>query len=247
MGPHFQVGRLNKDRRNRIRALETRLGHSFSDKSLLDLALSHPSALTGSQSPALFSNQRLEFLGDRVLGLAVAEWLLHEYPHADEGELAVRYNALVRKEACAAIAERIGLGPHLVLGPGEERAGGRQKAAILADACEAVIAALYLDGGLEAATRFIAAEWAHLFAAPTRLRSDAKTALQEWTQAQGRGVPGYKEIGRSGPDHAPVFDVQIEVKGLTPEAGSGSSKRQAEQAAARAMLIREKVWTEEDD
>lgn len=246
MGPHFQVGRLSRDRSNKSRALEARLGHVFADKSLLDLALSHPSALTGAQSPALFSNQRLEFLGDRVLGLAVAEWLLREYPKAEEGELAVRYNALVRKEACAAIAERIGLGPHLLLGPGEERAGGRQKAAILGDACEAVIAALYLDGGLEAATRFIATEWAYLVATPTRVLSDAKTALQEWTQGLGRGVPVYKEIGRSGPDHAPAFEVKIEVKGLPAATGSGSSKRQAEQAAARAMLIRERVWTEND-
>lgn len=238
------MGRLSKDRRHR-RALETRLGHSFSDQTLLDLALSHPSALTG-EKPASSSNQRLEFLGDRVLGLAVAEWLMREFPAAEEGELAVRYNALVRKEACAEIAERIGLGPHLLLGPGEERAGGREKAAILADACEAVIAALYLDGGLAAATKFIAAEWVHLVNAPARLRNDAKTALQEWTQGHGRGVPVYKEIGRSGPDHAPVFEVRIEIKGLPAETGMGSSKRQAEQAAARAILMREKVWMENE-
>ncbi len=239
------MDRLSKGRRNR-RALEERLGYSFADKTLLELALSHPSALTGDQAPASFSNQRLEFLGDRVLGLAVSEWLLREFPAADEGELAVRFNALVRKEACAEIAERVDLGPHLLLGPGEERAGGREKAAILADACEAVIAALYLDGGLPAATSFITAEWAHLMTAPVRLRGDPKTALQEWTQGHGRGVPVYKEIGRSGPDHAPVFEVRIEVKGLPAETGMGSSKRQAEQAAARAILMREKVWTENE-
>jgi len=192
------------------------------------------------------SNERLEFMGDRVLGLVIAEWLLSDFPEAAEGDLAVRYNALVRKEACADVAGRINLGKYLVLGPGEDRGGGRQKAAILADACEAVIAALYLDGGLAVAQRFIQAEWQPLLSEPAR-RVDAKTALQEWTQGRALGVPSYKAIGRSGPDHAPEFDVQVEINGLAPITGSGSSKRIAEQAAARAMLRREKVWNEEND
>jgi ribonuclease-3 len=159
------------------------------------------------------------------------------------GELAVRYNALVRKEACAEIAAAIGLGLHLRLGAGEERAGGREKAAILADACVAVIAALYLDGGLDAARRFIEAEWAALVAAPARLPQDAKTVLQEWTQGKGRGVPVYEQVERTGPDHAPLFTVRVTVKGLAPVTGTGASKRQAEQAAAREMLVREGVWS----
>jgi ribonuclease-3 len=223
------------------RALEARLGHVFADASLLERALCHSSALDRAAAEA--SNQRLEFLGDRVLGLVMAEWLLRRFPQADEGELAVRYNALVRKEACAEIAAAIGLGLHLRLGAGEERAGGREKAAILADACEAVIAALYLDGGLDAARRFIEAEWAALVAAPARLPQDAKTVLQEWTQGKGRGVPAYEQVERTGPDHAPLFTVRATVKGLAPVTGTGASKRQAEQAAAREMLVREGVWS----
>ncbi|MCE9648892.1 MAG: ribonuclease III [Parvibaculum sp.] len=225
------------------RALEARLGHRFADPSLLTRALSHSSA---QDRGAVFdSNERLEFMGDRVLGLVIAEWLLREFPQADEGELAVRYNTLVRKEACAAAAERIELGKYLLLGPGEERAGGREKAAILADACEAVIAALYLDGGLAAAHAFIEAEWAPLLAEPAQ-RNDAKTALQEWTQGKGRGIPAYKEVERTGPDHAPVFTVVVEVAGIASMSGTGGSKRVAEQAAARAVLVREKVWNEND-
>lgn len=225
------------------RALEARLGHRFADLSLLTRALSHSSAQ--DRGGASLSNERLEFMGDRVLGLVIAEWLLSEFPDADEGELAVRYNGLVRKEACAMAAERIELGKYLVLGPGEDRAGGREKLAILADACEAVIAALYLDGGLAAAHAFIEAEWAPLLAEPTR-RNDAKTALQEWTQGAGRGIPSYKAVERSGPDHAPIFKVEVEIAGIAPMSGSGGSKRVAEQAAARAVLVREKVWNEND-
>jgi ribonuclease-3 len=237
-------GGRNPGTRTVVTALEARLGHRFADRSLLERALSHSSAL--DRGSASLNNQRFEFLGDRVLGLVIAEWLLRQFPEAEEGELAVRYNALVRKEACAAAAERIELGQYLFLGPGEERAGGREKAAILADACEAVIAALYLDGGLDAAYRFIEAEWSHLVLVPTRLRADAKTALQEWTQGQGRGIPVYKETGRSGPDHAPVFKVKVEITGAAPASGSGGSKRQAEQAAARAMLVREGIWNENE-
>lgn len=229
--------------RSSLRALEARLNHRFADPSLLTRALSHSSAL--DRGGASRSNERLEFLGDRVLGLVIAEWLIRECPNADEGELAVRFNALVRREACATAAERIELGKYLVLGPGEDRAGGREKIAILADACEAVIAALYLDGGLTAAHAFIEAEWAPLLAQPAR-RADAKTALQEWTQGQGRGIPSYKAIERSGPDHAPIFKVEVEIAGIAPACGSGGSKRVAEQAAARALLVREKVWNEND-
>ncbi|MDX5366836.1 MAG: ribonuclease III, partial [Alphaproteobacteria bacterium] len=188
---------------------------------------------------------RFEFLGDRVLGLVVAGWLLETYPDADEGELAVRFNALVRKEACAAVAERAGLGAHVVMGGGEEKAGGRRKAAILADACEAVIAALYLDGGLPAAERFIRTEWAPLLDKSESVPQDAKTALQEWAQGAGKPVPEYALDGRTGPDHAPEFTVSVRVEGQPHIQAKGASKRQAEQAAARGMLEKLGLWRRE--
>ena len=215
--------------------LEARLGHEFKDLGLIGRALTHPSAEGADY-------QRFEFLGDRVLGLVIATRLLKDFPQADEGELAIRYNALVRKEACAEVAERIGLGGHIVMGAGEEKAGGRRKSAILADACEAVIAALYLDGGLDAAARFIEAEWTYLIDKSGEIPQDAKTALQEWAQGQGRPVPKYDLIGRTGPDHAPEFTVTVAVDGQKPLKAKGNSKRQAEQAAAQAMLEKLGVW-----
>lgn len=237
------MGALSKTPNKDLGALEARLGHRFGDQALLARALRHSSAI--ARGEANLSNERLEFMGDRVLGLVIAEWLLTDFPEASEGELAVRYNALVRKEACADVAGRIGLGDFLILGPGEDRAGGRKKAAILADACEAVIAALYLDAGLAPARAFIVSEWAHFIARPAR-QVDAKTTLQEWSQKRGRGIPSYKAVSQSGPDHAPQFEVEVEIEGMAPVAGSGNSKRVAEQAAARAMLMREKVWNEND-
>jgi len=219
---------------DRLKALETRLGIQFSDLPLLQRALMHPSAL--DRLPDAGTNQRFEFMGDRVLGLIIAEALLERFPRAEEGELALLYNALVRKEACAAVAEKLDLGAYLILGPGEERAGGREKPAILADACEALIAAIYFEGGLEAVRTFVLREWQPLFEAPPKPGRDAKTALQEWAQSKGFGLPVYRVKGRSGPDHAPLFTVEVEVKGVKPVEGSASSKRQAEQAAAEALL-----------
>ncbi|MEQ8325767.1 MAG: ribonuclease III [Parvibaculum sp.] len=215
--------------------LEARLAHEFKDMGLIKRALTHPSAEGADY-------QRFEFLGDRVLGLVIAGRLLRDFPQADEGELAIRYNALVRKEACAEVAERIGLGEHIVMGAGEVKAGGRRKSAILADACEAVIAALYLDGGLAAAQRFIEAEWAYLIEKSGEVQQDAKTALQEWAQGQGRPVPKYDLIDRTGPDHAPEFTVAVTVEGAKPLQAKGNSKRQAEQTAAQAMLEKLGVW-----
>ncbi len=156
--------------------------------------------------------------------------------------MALRYNAWVRKEAWAEVAEWIGLGARIVMGAGEAKAGGRQKSAILADACEAVIAALYLDGGLAAAARFIEAEWAYLIEKSGEVQQDAKTALQEWAQGQGRPVPKYDLIDRTGPDHAPEFTVAVTVEGAKPLQAKGNSKRQAEQTAAQAMLEKLGVW-----
>lgn len=243
LGPYYQLGGLSARSDTGLTVLEARLGHQFADVGLLVRALRHSSVLGRGDTQS--SNERLEFMGDRVLGLVIAESLVREFPLAAEGELAVRYNALVRKETCADVAIRIGLGEFLVLGGGEDKAGGRKKPAILGDACEAVIAALYLDGGLTAARRFIEAEWLPMMSEPDR-RADAKTSLQEWSQKRGRGIPVYKSIGRSGPDHAPSFEVQVEISGVVPVSGSGSSKRAAEQAAARAVLLREKVWNEND-
>jgi ribonuclease-3 len=213
--------------------LTEKLGHVFKDGSLIARALTHASA------DAVLSNERLEFLGDRVLGLVVAEQLHAQYPGDAEGELALKLNALVRRDACAAAAEAAGLAEHVVLAASEAASGGRRKAAILAGVCESVIAALYLDGGLETARRFILRYWAGQFADLGRDMRDAKTALQEWAQARAsREAPVYKLVGRQGPDHAPRFVVEVSIKGEGVATGEGNSKREAEQAAAATMLAR---------
>jgi ribonuclease-3 len=183
------------------------------------------------------SNERLEFLGDRVLGLVIAEKLHSLYPDDPEGVLALKLNALVRRETCAAAADKAGLSQHVMLAASEAASGGRRKGAILAGVCEAVIAALYLDGGFDAARAFIERYWEDAFAQLNQDMRDAKTALQEWAQAR-RDTPVYKLVGREGPDHAPRFVVEVSIKGETPATGDGHSKREAEQAAARALLAR---------
>lgn len=230
LGPDRQMGRMSAK-------LEKRLGHKFNELGLLSQALTHPSAEGANY-------QRFEFLGDRVLGLVIADWLMRDFAEADEGELAIRFNALVRKEACAEVAGRLDLGTHIVMGAGEEKAGGRQKTAILGDVCEAVIAALYLDGGIEPARRMIEKEWAYLLEKSGKVRQDAKTALQEWAQARGHPLPNYKLIARTGPDHAPEFTVEVRVGSAKPLQARGNSKRQAEQTAAQAMLEELGVWPE---
>lgn len=210
------------------------LGHQFDDASLLDQALTHPSA----SSPARPDNQRLEFLGDRVLGLVVAEMLMHAYPAEPEGELAPRFNALVRRETLAEIGEGIGLGQHLLLGRSENISGGRRKAAILADAMEAVIAALYLDGGLGAARAFIDRHWAGRVRAVEIKPADPKSRMQEWAQARGLPRPDYVLLERSGPDHAPVFSVEARLSTGETARGAAKSKKLAEQEAAAGLLER---------
>jgi ribonuclease-3 len=214
-----------------LRELETRLGHRFKDPDLLRRALTHASVSTTD------SNERLEFLGDRVLGLVIAEKLHQLYPGDPEGILALKLNALVRSEACALAAEKAGLGDHLILANSEIASGGRKKMAILAGTCEAVIAALYLDGGLAAARDFIERNWQEQYTGLHHDMRDAKTALQEWAQSKKGGLaPVYKLIKREGPDHAPRFLIEVNVAGQPPATGEGSSKREAEQAAAQAML-----------
>lgn len=211
-----------------------RLGHEFAQPELLVRALVHPSfASTGRPS-----NQRLEFLGDRVLGLVIAEALFAADRAAAEGQLAPRFNALVRRETCAAVAEALDLGAVLRLGRSEMLADGRKNPATLADAMEAVLAAVYLDGGLEAARRVILRHWAARLATADRVERDAKTALQEHVQAMGQTPPTYAEIAREGPAHAPTFTVEVRLDDGQQAQASATSKRAAEQAAAADLLER---------
>jgi ribonuclease III len=214
--------------------LEARLGHTFLNRDLLKRALTHASA------DAILSNERLEFLGDRVLGLIAAERLHALYPSDTEGALALKFNALARRDACARAAEAAGLAGHLILARSEATAGGRNKAAILSGACEAVIAALYLDGGIEAARRFIDCYWSPVFSELGADMRDAKTALQEWAQSRKAKptTPVYRLLQRLGPDHAPRFLVEVTISGEETVTGEGNSKREAEQDAAARLLAR---------
>lgn len=215
--------------------LEDVLGHRFADPSILTLALTHRGALGGSRGKAnLIANERLEFLGDRVLGLAVAETLLRTFPDENEGALAARLAALVSAQELARVAREIDLGRHLRIAPAQKHdpAG----AAVLADACEAVIGALYLDGGLGAAQAFIARYWSAAIRADAAPPKDPKMALQEWAQGRGLPLPAYHEIDASGPAHAPAFTMSVMVEGYPPVLGRGRTKRLATQAAAAALL-----------
>lgn len=218
-------------RRDDLTGFMDALGHRFADAALLPQALTHPSA----GSPARPDNQRMEFLGDRVLGLVIAEALMAAYPTSPEGELAPRFNALVRRETLAEVAVEIGLGEHLRLGRSENISGGRRKAAILADALEAVIAALYLDGGLAVAARFIDRHWAARIKAAKVAPQDAKTRIQEWAQGRGMAPPDYVLLERSGPDHAPVFRVEARLETGQTAIGQARSKKLAEQEAASVL------------
>ncbi|MHA1522977.1 MAG: ribonuclease III [Alphaproteobacteria bacterium] len=218
-----------------VDALAAALGYAFKNTNLLVQALTHSSA--GAEGGADHADyERLEFLGDRILGLTIAEALFTRFAQAREGELALRLNALVRRESVAGVARDIGLGKYMLLGVGEARQGGRDKDAILADVCEALIAALYVDGGMAAARGFILGAWAARMAEQAEPPVDAKTALQEWSQARGQGLPDYKIVHRQGPEHALVFTVQVRVGDDAPTKGKGSSKREAEQHAAQAFL-----------
>ncbi|MBY6002990.1 ribonuclease III [Salipiger bermudensis] len=217
-----------------IIALEERLGHRFDRPELLRRALTHSSM----SAPGREDNQRLEFLGDRVLGLVMAEALLADDRAASEGQLAPRFNALVRKETCADVAREIDLGAALKLGRSEMMSGGRRKMALLGDAMEAVIAAVYLDAGFDAAKELVRRLWGERVSRVDEDARDAKTSLQEWAQARGMQPPAYVEVGRSGPDHAPVFTIEARLaSGETAQATAGA-KRKAEQEAAAALLAK---------
>ena len=216
-----------------LRAFSDRLGHEFARPELLQRALTHGSISTVTRP----DNQRLEFLGDRVLGLTVADALFTADRAATEGQLAPRYNALVKGETCADVARQIGLGDVLKLGRSEMLSGGRRKEALLADAMEAVLAAVYLDAGFEAARKVVLTLWADRLANVDDDSRDAKTALQEWAQAQGMGPPRYTQTARNGPDHAPEFAISVRLDdGREASASGKGTKRSIEQAAARALL-----------
>jgi ribonuclease III len=240
--PAHPVGRVAK-RKPDTSALLARLGYTFTNPDLLVQALTHVSApgASGQQS-----YQRLEFLGDRVLGLTIAEMLYVGFPHEAEGDLSRRLSDLVRRETCAEVAVAWDVGPHLRLGGGEVQSGGRRNQAILADVCEAIIGAVFLDGGYLAAKSLVERSFAAALAAPRRPLRDPKSALQEWAQGRGLPTPTYAVVEQIGPDHAPKFRVMVRVQGKDSGMGVGASKRAAEQDAARDLLLREGVWTEEE-
>jgi len=241
-------GQAKEPRRRRrgTAEFEARIGYRFKDPALLEQALTHISALSGARNRG-GSYQRLEFLGDHVLGLIVSDMLFRTFPRADEGEMSRRLADLVRKEACADVARAIELGAAIRLGASENNAGGRNRTAILADVCEALIGAVFVDGGYPAASALIGRLWEERMRTPARPLRDAKTLLQEWAQARGLPTPSYREVERKGPDHDPEFRVTVELPGRAPAEGLGRSKRAAEQAAAGAMLTREGVKAERPD
>ena len=224
-------------RRRSTVEFEERIGYRFKDPALLEQALTHISALTGARNRA-GSYQRLEFLGDHVLGLVISDMLFRAFARADEGEMSRRLADLVRKEACADVGRTIELGAAIRLGASEANAGGRTRTAILADVCEALIGAVFIDGGYPAASALIERLWSERMRTPARPLRDSKTVLQEWAQARGLPTPAYREVERKGPDHDPEFRVTVELPDLAPAEGMGRSKRAAEQAAAAAMLTR---------
>lgn len=221
-----------------IAALESRLGYAFRDADLLARALTHVSAPASGGTARVQSYQRLEFLGDRVLGLVVSAMLYREYPQASEGELSMRLAKLVRRETCADVAAEWDVGPHMVLGQGEARAGGRKKAAILSDITESLIGGVFVDGGFAEAQALVERTWSPRMSADLEPERDAKTAVQEWAQARALPAPRYAEVSRSGPPHMPVFVMQVELESFEPMQGQAANKRAAEQAAAQAFLDR---------
>ncbi len=221
--------------KNSVTELENVLGHAFKNPRLLEQALNHPS-LARSKVERKDSNQRMEFLGDRVLGLIIADMLYEAYPDEEEGAMARRHTALVRRESLSRIAHETGLAPFVKMASSEQEAGGRENPALLADACEAVIAAIYLDDGLASADKFIRRYWQPLMVETALPPQDAKTGLQEYAQAQGIGLPTYHEVSRSGPPHDPVFTIEVSIEGGAPVTATGNSKRVAEQAAAAVLL-----------
>jgi ribonuclease-3 len=220
---------------DRQKAAQDAVGYKFKDAKLLVRALTHPSAVGGSD-PVRESNQRLEFLGDRVLNLVIAERLMERRKMESEGELAPRLNRLVKKGACADAMRHLELQEFILLSDGEEAAGGRSRESTLGDACEAVIGAIFKDGGLSPARKFIEKAWAPQFASAPAETKDPKTLLQEWAQGQGLPLPDYDVLSRSGPDHEPIYEIEAKVEGRGSAVATGPSKREAERSAAALLL-----------
>lgn len=237
MSEHVSKGSLSQ---SRLAELEKRTGHKFTDLARLDRALTHSSA----KSRTIKDYERMEFLGDRVLGLCIAELLFKEFPGANEGELSVRLNALVNADTLAEVADELRLHEFIRTGADVRDLTSDRQKNVRADVVESLIATIYLDGGLEAAKQFIHLYWSdrskHVMAA----RRDAKTELQEWAHKYYSIVPSYKEVSREGPDHEPTFVIEVQLPKLKAEQGQGRSKRLAEQAAAEKILKREGVWKE---
>src|SRR5471032_1188070 len=221
-------------------AIEARIGHKFADPALLATAFTHVSALKSARKRG-DSYQRLEFLGDHVLGLVVSDMLYRAFPNADEGELSKRLADLVRKESCADVARLLGLADDIKLGQVGAGAGARLRKSVLGDICEAVIGAVFLDGGYSAGAQFVERNWTERMRKLRRPLRDPKTVLQEWAQSKRLPTPVYREIDRTGPHHDPVFRVAVELPGLAPAEGVGGNKRTAEMDAASVMIAREGV------
>jgi ribonuclease-3 len=224
-----------------LAAVEARIGYKFTDSVLLTTAFTHVSALKPATRHRADSYQRLEFLGDHVLGLVISDMLYRAYPRADEGELSKRLADLVRKESCADVAKSLGLLDDIKLGAVGAGAGARLRKSVLGDICEAVIGAIYLDGGHAAAAQFVERNWLERMHKPRRPLRDPKTVLQEWAQSRGLPTPVYREVERTGPHHDPQFRVSVDLPGLAPAEGVGGSKRAAEKVAASVMIEREGV------
>jgi ribonuclease-3 len=221
-----------------IDRLQHALGHSFANPDLLARALTHASAVNGRDQQTY---QRLEFLGDRVLGLVVADMLVERFPDAPEGELSRRLARLVSRETCTEVAEEMELAKYLRIG-GAQKGVPRATASVLSDVCEAVIAAIYRDAGLGAARSLIERYWGPRIEGMSGPLRDAKTELQEWAHRRGFEAPVYTQTLRSGPDHAPSFEIEVSVGNVAPGQGKGGSKREAEHEAAANVLRREGVW-----
>jgi ribonuclease-3 len=225
-----------------VAELEGKIGHAFKDRDRLERALTHASVGEGAKPKRgeLGDNERLEFLGDRVLGLIVAERLIRLYSDADEGDLSKRLHVLVSRDVCARVAEGLGVGPALRMAAGESKAGGRTNKTILGDACEAIIAAVYLDGGLDAAKAVFGPLWEKEIEGLGSVETlNPKSHLQEWAAGGGREAPSYAVASREGPDHAPIFTVEVSIEGVEPARGQGRSRQDAEKAAAIVLLQRE--------
>lgn len=232
----------NNDRgQKRFGSLEARLGYKFNDYANIERALTHSSVRKKTEDH--FHYERLEFLGDRVLGLIVAGMLFEYYPEANEGELSLRLNSLVKGTTLAQISDELSLHEFIRTGGDLKELTGKRMQNVRADVLEAVIASVFLDGGLKEANEFIDRFWGTRLFDDSTARRDSKTELQEWSHANRSGTPRYKEKSRSGPDHDPIFTVIVKVEGKKSAEGVGSSKRSAEQSAACNMLLQEGVWT----